>query len=671
MKSNTTWTIVLIAAVLAVSFPAVNGELLNYDDERYITANPWLEFSDERPSESMFTAYFDGHYHPLTLLSLKFDESIGSDSIYAHHLINLLLHVGNALLLFWLVRLLLKDQVSAFAITLLWAIHPVAVESYAWMTERKNVLYTLFFLLSAIQYLKYLRESDKKRLGYTALFFLLSCLSKGQGILLVPVYFLLDYYENGKLFDKSRWIEKVGFAAVALIFAWLGRNAQAEAWNLGDNPYDLGERFILGCYAFVMYIVHTFVPVGLSPYHPYPTEYGAEIGGIYYIGIAGVVAYITALFYTFKKSKLWFFGLSWFAINIVLMLKILQVPFGNYVMADRYAYIAMIGLLIPALHEIVSFLKKSNPKAPIYGTIAIALVFAWFTRTQIGYWQSSMKLWSGVLDHYPDYPNAANMYALGAVAAGENEEAFKAFDRMETIAPESGEGAINRAVLLEQMGRSQEAMSWVKKAMEREPQGEVVLSKAPLFYLRRGKIDEALAQGKLGHDLYPENVEIAMAYARALGGKRQFNQALGVLQNFPNDELAMSLANQIQQLANQGNSAQNPSSDDYMQQAINAARGGNLVQAERLFNLAVESNPNDAAAYANRGSFFAQQGQFMKAEQDLLKSAELNPANGNVFAMLGTLYADMKQEERSCQFYLQAVAKGANISQDILKKCQD
>lgn len=670
MKSSTTWIFALILATLAVTFPAVNGELLNYDDERYITANPYLEFTDERPEEGMFTAYFDGHYHPLTLLSLRFDESIGSDSIYAHHLVNILLHTGDALLLFWLVRLLLKDELTAFAVALLWAVHPVAVESYAWMTERKNVLYTLFFLLSAIQYIKYLRDSDVKRLGYTAVFFLLSCLAKGQGILLLPVYFILDYFETGKLFVKSRWMEKAGFAAAALVFVWLGRNAQSEAWDLGNNPYEFGERFILGCYAFVMYIVHTFIPIGLSPYHPYPSEIGSEIGGIYYIGLVGVLVYLGLLYWTFKRSKLWFFGLAWFAVNIVLMLKILEVPFGNYVMADRYAYIAMIGLLLPAIHDGIAFLKAKNAKAPVYATVAIALVFGWLTRSQISYWKSSMALWGGVLDHYPNYTNAANMYALGAVAAGENQEALEAFDRMEQIAPESGEGAINRAVLLEQLSQPEEAMTWVRKAMEREPESEVVLSKAPLFYLRRGKIEEAFNQAKKGHELYPNNVEIAMAYARALGGKENFSEALAVLQAYPNDEMAVSLARQIQQVANQKQSAQNPTSDDFMQQAINAARGGNYVQAERLFNLAIESNPNDAAAFANRGSFFAQRGQYAKAEQDLLKSAELNSANGNVFAMLGTLYADMNQDDKSCQYYLQAVAKGVNLSPDILNKCK-
>lgn len=670
------WTRLIGATllVLIITSSAIDGGLLNYDDERYISGNPWLEMAQEQSEESMFTSYFDGHYHPLTLLSLKMDESFGDDAIKAHHRTNWLLHGANAFLIGFFIYLLIGNIPTAVGVTLLWGLHPLAVESYAWMTERKNVLYALFFLLSAIQYLRYRRTDAKKYLGYTALFFVLSCLAKGQGILLIPVFFLIDYYEKDSLIDKSKWLEKAGFVIIALVFAYLNREAQAEAWNLSDNPYSLGERFILGTYAFAVYAFHSILPIDLIPYVPYPAEVDEEIGGIHYIGIPVVLAFIGGLFYTYKKQlKIWFFGLAWFGINIVLMLKILEVPYGNYIWADRYAYLPMLGLLLPVVHLIVQKIKGNNENAPYIVILIIGAIFAWMTRTQIGYWESSTNLWGRVLDDYPTYGHAGNMYALGALEEGDAQEAIRSFQSMINQNPESADAYVNLAVLYEQMGQTDKADELMNKAVELEPESEIVLSKAPILLIRRGQMVRARELSERGLELYPENLEIATMFARAAAQLKDYDAALNALAPHSDESEVQQLIQGIQQLKNNpGRSEANQAkaqAERLTQEGVAAAQAGNGNRALQLFSQAIATDSTFHSAYANRGTYYAQKNRLEMAKNDFLKADELAPQNGQIQAMLGKLFADLGDTEKSCEYYLKAVQIGVRIDPALLQQC--
>ena len=675
MKNSLVWWYAGLAVIaLIVTAPAINGDLLNYDDERYISQNPWLSTSSEKTNESLWTAYFDGHYHPLTLFSLTISDSIGGDPIKSHHVMNWLLHAANAMVLFWLLSLLLKSRPLGFAIALIWAIHPVAVESYAWMTERKNVLYALFFLLSLCQYTLYLRSNDKKRLIYTAVFFLLSCLSKGQGILLLPLYFLIDQLETGKWLIKDKRIEKVGFLVIALVFTYLAREAQNEAWNLGDNPYSLGERFILGSYAFVSYIFHILAPFDLIPYYPYPIEIDQEIGARHYASLAGVAAYMGLLAFTFiKRWKWWFFGLAWFAINIVLLLKILEVPYGNYVMADRYAYLPMIGLLLPIVKGIWEFavekIDGKNGKWVVVGSIAVVLAF--FTRGDIEHWSSSTELWGKVTDEHPNYLNGWNMYGLGSIAEGKPQQAIEAFQSMLEMDEESAEAPVNLAMLYEQMNRPEESNRYMQMAIERQPDELAVLEKAAILAIRRNKMERALQLTAKGYQLYPDESSIAVLRAQALARTGEIEEAILIAGRFPSDPSAVQLKRQIEQIRDQPQpDPQEEQARDYMSQAITNAQNGNEQEALRLFELAAETAPDFYAVYSNRASYFAQKGAYQKAEADFLKAFELAPNNGTVASMLGTLYKDMGDQQKACIYWLKASELGENIPPQVLASCR-
>ncbi|GGH66060.1 tetratricopeptide repeat protein [Phaeocystidibacter marisrubri] len=666
-----------LVLVLIATFTATKGELLNYDDERYIASNPWLN-GTSNPDESILTTFFDGHYHPLTLISLKLDLGFGKDPIAAHHTVNWLLHGLNATVLLWFVFTLTGNRKLALGVALLWGLHPVAVESYAWMTERKNVLYALFFLLASTQYILYLKERKMARLGYVALFFALSCLSKAQGILLVPVLFLLDYYVSGLLWDRSRWKEKLGFVLAAIAVAYIGQLAQNEAWNVSEQTYGVVNRLFTGSYAFAVYIIHTVIPVGLSPYYPYPADYNAELSILHYLSPLVFVAYALALFKAYRRgAKLWFFGLCWFIVNVVLLLKILEVPFGAYIMADRYAYVPMMGLLIPLVSELYTLVQKYvKAKNPEYiATGAIALVFVVLLRSGISDWKSSESLWSKVVDEYPAYPHAYNMLALGYIGEGNAEDAIQTFEQLDQLSPDKSDAPINLAVLYEQMGNSLDADEQLEIALQREPENEQVLEKATIIKLRRNKLEDALRYSAKAIELYPESVELYILRSQVLARNGQVEEAIDLLEEQPQTNAVQKLIGQLQQLQrstpSQGASRERNAAKMFMDQGVQAAKSGNYDLALENFDKAIQADPTMYEAYANRGSFYARVGETAEAEANFLQAVKINPGAFTVHAMLGLLYAETGDVQKSCYHYRVAANGGVQVDPRMLAKCEE
>jgi hypothetical protein len=238
---------ILLAAALIFTHSSTSGSLLNYDDERYIQGNALIETEDGIQFRRIFTEYFDGHYHPLTLLSLACDNALAKDSIRMHHQTNWLLHLLNALLIYLLFGRLFPERWSlAFGAALLFELHPMNVESYAWMTERKNVQYAFFFLLSALQYVGYVRTQDRKRLLWSYFFLIASLLSKAQAVVLLPVFLIIDIVERRSLRQWPIWLEKIPALLLFSLFLFITRHAQEEAWgDLSSSVHSLTDRLLL------------------------------------------------------------------------------------------------------------------------------------------------------------------------------------------------------------------------------------------------------------------------------------------------------------------------------------------------------------------------------------------------------------------------------------------
>lgn len=660
----------ILALVLAVTFPATKGELLNYDDERYVSGNPWL--GENEPEESVFTAYFDGHYHPLTLISLQVDETLGEDPVKAHHKVNWLLHGLNAVLVYLFLLTLTGNGALAFWTALLFGLHPVAVESYAWITERKNLLYTSFFLLSARAWVT---EGRKNKFPVWALvFFVLSCLSKAQGILLVPVFFLLDWWEKKPLFSRPGLLTKLPFVVLALGVAWLSQEAQAATWELGDHPYDLPQRLLMAAAAFLGYLFNSLLPVSLSPYYPYPLDAGMEIGWMSYAGMAALSVYGFFLFRSNRRWRVWFFGLAFFGVNIVLLLKFLEVPYGRYFMANRYAYLPLIGLLLPVVDEVLKFVHKRRWSKETGWAVmgALALVLTVQTRKQLEVWNNSTSLWTAVISHYPAYAEAYNMRALGRLAAGDPQGGEADLVKLGELKPDKADGPLNLAVLYDQTGRTREAGAQLNEALRREPEAEKVLQTTVAFHQKSGNTAEARRLLNRGLELYPESEGLAISHVQLLAADGRLDEAIRFLSSFPSSRRTKDIMGKLQLLKNSPEAREQLRLDrvkKLVDQATALSKQGQLQEAEALFNEAIEQAPNFALAYVNRGSNYGRLKNYPAARRDYEKALKLNPQEYVVHAMLGGMYREQGDLTNACLHYKVAKEHGITLSADVLKQC--
>ncbi|NOX45460.1 MAG: hypothetical protein GXO89_00600, partial [Chlorobi bacterium] len=212
--------LILVATFFAFSPVFQNDFLKTWDDNRYIIDNPLIQSLGFSNIAQMFSMVYDGHYHPLTLLSLAIDFQIDGLNPVVFHTTNLLLHLGNTLLVFWFVFLLFdrKNLSMAVVSALLFGISTMAVESVAWASERKNLLYALFYFVSLISYLKYLKTDKLKFLFLSVFLFLLSLLSKAMALPLVATLFAIDLFFGRKPLSWKTILEKLPYLLLAIIF---------------------------------------------------------------------------------------------------------------------------------------------------------------------------------------------------------------------------------------------------------------------------------------------------------------------------------------------------------------------------------------------------------------------------------------------------------------------
>ena len=208
----------VVIAAIAAFYPTLGNDFVNWDDVVYIMNNDMIKVLSIENLRKMFSSFFMGNYHPLTILSFALDYSVVKISAQVYHLHNLLLHLVNAVLVYFVTwHLFRKNNLAAFIVSVLFAVHPMHVESVAWVSERKDLLYTMYFLLAMLVYVYYNQTRKSRYFYYTLAFFVLSLLAKAQAVTLPVVLLLIDYFMERKP-DIKMFLEKVPFFALSLFF---------------------------------------------------------------------------------------------------------------------------------------------------------------------------------------------------------------------------------------------------------------------------------------------------------------------------------------------------------------------------------------------------------------------------------------------------------------------
>jgi tetratricopeptide (TPR) repeat protein len=414
-KSLLNWKVLILVTLTFLAFiPSFNSEFVNWDDIVYIMNNDLITTFSWINLKEIFSTFFMGNYHPFTLLSFSLDYHLFKMAAPGYHMHNILLHVLNSFLVYVFFFNLLKKNVNvAVTIAVLFAVHPMHVESVAWVSERKDLLYTAYYLLSLIAYLAYLRNSKNSFLLLALLFFIFSLLSKAQAVTLPLVLLLIDYFVARK-FDWKNVFEKIPFLALSLIFGIIAVFAQKASNFINPSGINLLESLFYAPYGLVIYMVKFLAPVYQTAVYLYPVTVQGAIPFYVYFSPLIFIAFLFAIWKTWKNHRYITFGLLFFLATIFPVLQFL--PVGPALVAERYTYVPYLGLA--AILSIFFWEKRMAivlRKRKILDATAILfiLLLTVLTVNRNQVWKNSIALWTDVLDKDPGcfmaYSNRAFM----------------------------------------------------------------------------------------------------------------------------------------------------------------------------------------------------------------------------------------------------------------------
>ena len=607
-----TWLLILVLLASGIIFfPALfNGFVLNWDDAGYITEYlPIRAFTFEN-LKTIFTSYHQGNYHPLTILTYAVEYSLVQANPFLYHLDNVLLHLANVLLVYVFIKKLTGRWQLAVITALLFGIHPLRVESVAWVSERKDVLYSLFFLLSLICYLKYVGEQSRKALmfGLSILFFVLSIISKPAAVCLPGVVILIDWFKGRKI-SKTLIFETIPFIAISLVFGIVAINSQKEIGAIQNLAPLFGffERILLSFYALMLYVVKFIVPTGLSAMHPYPD---LSIGGVaakVYASPVIVVLLLALAVWSVKKNRTILFCSLFFLVNIALVLQIL--PVGAAIIAERYTYMPSIGFSMMLGFGILWIWEHprkdiSKFKKPIIIILSLWVIFlSIVTWKRIGVWQRGDYLFEDILLNYQNQPFVYNN--LGFVCFNE----LKEYDR---------------------------ALYNYNRCIAIDSTFDIVYSNRGILYFNTGKYPEALKDFNVALRLKPDNTNAYLGRANTLGSLGRYKESIPDYDTY----LASIKDNAMA----------------YKWRGVAKYQTGYYENAIVDFNTAIAMQPSEYEPYYWRGLTLYAEKKTDEAIKNLSEAIARDNTRNELFAWRGLMYYNKGQIDAAIADYNSAIA---------------
>ena len=599
-------SLALVLFTVLAYLPVRNNRFINFDDNQYITENSHVkEGLTWDTLKWAFTTDYAANWHPLTWLSHELDCQLFGLNPAGHHLLNVLLHALNALLLFLILQSLTGLTWRSMMVAGIFAVHSLNVESVAWAAERKTVLSMLFFLLATGAYCRYVRKQSIPRyLGVTGLF-ALALMSKPQVIILPFVLLLLDYWplrrmrssaasadsESG-VADRHRSFaelltEKMPLFGLSALSAVITLKAQRAGHAVRTViEYSLGSRMETAIVSYVCYIRDVFIPRHLAPIYPHADGL-LKIWKVL-LSAAILVSFSVLAIKTRKRSPYILVGWLWFLGSLVPMIGLIQV--GVQARADRYMYIAVIGILLVAIWGISELLAAYKVSPALSGCLCAAVLLATSTATanQIRHWRNSEILWN---------------YTIAAT--GDN---FMAED--------------NLAQELAHQGRTQEAMVHFQNTLRLYNWGPFDLINFGVYEENHGYAADAIKQ-----------------YERALRNSTDPHTRALALGNMGSAYLAMKDVDHAQQSFSKSLQSDPSNVPALIGTGLLAHRNGNLEFAIRQYTKAVSIQPSDLG-YALLGRAFEQSGRSSDANTAYQQAERLSPNMADTRAAVTHLLTD-------------------------------
>jgi tetratricopeptide (TPR) repeat protein len=536
--ANKPWLLVLglIVVTAAVFWPVRHFEFVNYDDDLYIYANPPVQAGLTASSLAWaFTTAQPAYWHPLSRISHMLDCQLFGLDAGAHHLVNVLFHIANTLLLFHILRRMTAALWPSAFVAALFALHPLHVESVAWITERKDVLSACFWMLTLLAYVRYVEQPSRQRYLLALGVYALGLMAKPTVVSLPFVLLLLDYWPLG----RTRWIksaaadhakaplgqllkEKLPFVCLSVasgLLTYWGQKVGGVVNSLEKIPlqFRVGNAVV----AYVRYIGKTLWPADLAVFYPYRSWSPWAV-----LGACAVLALVSyAVFRRAKREPHFVVGWLWFLGTLVPMIGLVQT--GAQSMADRYSYLSAIGLFIMLAWAVPPRLLERRTQGILIaaGVAALAACVA-VSSVQIRHWKTSETLFRHALSVTTDNAVAHSNLGAALYQSGKIEEAIRHYKAALLILPDYVEARNSLASALIDEGRDEEAIAHAKRALQIKPDDARAQRQLAVVLAKRSRLPEAIQHFREVVRLEPDNPSGHYDLAVALEMQRQYAEAI-------------------------------------------------------------------------------------------------------------------------------------------------
>jgi protein O-mannosyl-transferase len=685
--------VILVIVPLAVFWQVKNHDFITLDDYLYVTENAHVQ--EGVSFEGLKWALTAGHasnWHPLTWLSHMLDVQLFGLNAGRHHLMNVFFHIMNALLLFLILRRMTKGLWQSAFVAALFALHPLHVESVAWVAERKDVLSTLFWMLTLGAYAYYAERPEVQRYLFVLGFFVLGLMSKPMLVTLPFVLLLLDYWPLGRFQQvkqdrdhppnlpppknitqekKKRvkvpsqkagqqegqagkpagqprirliFLEKVPLLVFSIISSVITVCYQHDALS-SLQLLPMNERISNTLVSYVKYLVMAIWPRNIAVFYPL-----TDVQPLWQILAAALVLLAATSFCIWKTRRFPYLGVGWFWYLGTLVPVIGLVQVGSQAMADRYSYVPLIGVFIMTAWGIPELLKNRDHRKVLLGMLSGIAILACIVLTwvQLGLWQDSVTLFSHALKVTTNNYFAHKNLGIALLNQGKSEDAMDHFRAALHINQGDALTWNSLGTAYEKSGQTAKAVEAYQQSLRINPQDANSWNNLGIAYGKSGQMAKAVEALQRALRINPKHEEAWNNLGNALGesGKRAeaieaYRQALNINPKHAN--------------------AWNNLGTVY-------GESGEITGAIEAFQRALQVNPERASVWNNLGMVYRKSGQTDKAIEAFQEALRANPRYAKAWFGLGVVYREAGRREQALEVYEQLRSIDPAAADELLKR---
>ncbi|MGP8200625.1 MAG: tetratricopeptide repeat protein [Limisphaerales bacterium] len=643
--------LLLAAITFAVFGQTLGHDFVNFDDDRYVYVNPVVKGGLSLKGLEWVIAHADCQlYHPLTMLSLMADHQFHGLHAGGYHLTNVLLHTASVILLFLILRLMTGATWRSAFVAAMFAIHPLRVESVAWVAERKDVLSAFFFMLTLGAYAHYVRKPDSlARYLMVAAAFVMALLSKPTVVMLPFVLLLLDYWPLNRFEQPRKFsgliLEKIpllALAGAACVMTVLAAGKAIAIHGSIPMPARLGNA-VVSCAVYLRQMVW---PQRLAVFYP-PPDNGQPLWTTALSFL--LLALISWGVMVFQWKRRWLLtGWLWYLGMLAPVIGLVQA--GTFAHADRNTYLPQIGICLAMTWLVAEWrVSRAALGGLMAAVIGLFMVCAW---QQTSCWRNSGTLWTHVIACAPG--NYIAQYNLGdyLVEKGKLDEAMTHYQKAVDINPKSAEAHNNLGLALGLKGKVDQAIDQYQLALHINPHLALAHYNLGNVFLQFGKLDDAISQYQQALQSEPDHAVILVNLANAFQQKGNLDRASAyyrqALQIDPDDPKAHNNLGEILLQKSSLNEAivhfQKALQLDPGDARVHNNLGSALLQQGRVdeaitqYREALKTDPNDAKAQDNLGILLLGKDDAEEAIIHFQKALQINPRNANAENNLGNAF---------------------------------